>query len=139
LPAPSIIRAQLPEVAHKTVELTAREGRTSVFRVAKVLHVPLPHTTCTAGAHVRNQGFSLFYVTWKGKRFSMRTNQDTELKSVISFLRELADAGTLEPGQKEAITKEIHKLRRAIRSHDPAKIRAAVANVARIFLCMHGR
>ena len=69
----------------------------------------------------------------------MRSNQDKELRSVISLLRELADMGTLEQGQKETITKEINNLRRAVRSHDPAKIRAAVGRVARIFLHVNGR
>jgi hypothetical protein len=69
----------------------------------------------------------------------VKSNQDKELKSVISFLRELAEMGTLEQGQKEAMTKEINNLRKAVRSHDPAKIRAAVGRVARIFLRVNGR
>jgi hypothetical protein len=69
----------------------------------------------------------------------MKSNYDKELKSVISLLCEMANMGTLEQGQKEAVTNEINGLRRATRSHDPAKIRAAVGRVARLFLRAHGR
>ncbi len=69
----------------------------------------------------------------------MQSHHDKELKAVISFLQELADLGTLEQGQKESITKEINNLRKAGRSHDPEKLRAAVGRVARIFLRMNGR
>jgi len=69
----------------------------------------------------------------------MRSNQDKVLKSVITLLRELADSGTLELGQRETITKEINNLRRAVRAHDPIKIRVAVGRVATIFLRLNGR
>ena len=69
----------------------------------------------------------------------MKSNFDRELKSVISLLCEMANLGTLEQGQREAIEKEIHSLRRANRTNDPAKIRVAVSRVARIFLRAHGR
>jgi hypothetical protein len=69
----------------------------------------------------------------------MRNHHDKELKSVISFLLELADKGTLELGQKEALTKAINNLRRANRSDQPAKIRAAVDRVVRVFLRVNGR
>ena len=69
----------------------------------------------------------------------MKRNFDKELKSVISFLHELANMGTLEQGQKESVTKEINNLRRAVRRHEPAKIQEAVGRVARIFLSVNGR
>lgn len=69
----------------------------------------------------------------------MKSHHDKELKSVISYLKELADSGTLEQGQKEAISEAIKNLRRASRTRDPDKILAAVSHVARIFLRVSGR
>lgn len=64
----------------------------------------------------------------------MQSHHDKELKAVISFLQELVDLGTLGQGQKESITKEINNLRRAARSHDLAKVQAAIGRVAKTFL-----
>jgi hypothetical protein len=64
---------------------------------------------------------------------------DRELKAVISILNEMANSGTLEYGQKEAISKSINALRRAARKRDPNEIRAAIALVARIFIRTQGQ
>jgi len=69
----------------------------------------------------------------------LKSHHDKELRSVISFLLELAEQGTLELGQKEALTKAINNLRRTVRGHDLAKIRKAIGQIARIFLRVKGR
>jgi len=69
----------------------------------------------------------------------MRNHHDKELKAVISLLLELTDKGALERGHEEALAKAINDLRRANRSHDPAKMRAAVGRVAQIFLSVNDR
>jgi len=64
---------------------------------------------------------------------------DRHLKAVIELLRSLTVNGTMELGQKEAIEQGIFKLRRAYRSKNPANLRKAIDQVARIFLRTHGR
>lgn len=64
---------------------------------------------------------------------------DENLKAIIDFLQQLVARGTLEQGQAEALKKSISDLRRARRSHDPARIWAAVDRVARTILRTQGR
>jgi hypothetical protein len=68
----------------------------------------------------------------------VRTDVDKKLKAVTSFLQGVLARGDLETGQRKTILRAIQKLRKAARSNDPAKMRAAVANVASIFLAMYG-
>jgi hypothetical protein len=71
-----------------------------------------------------------------GGDFTMNT---VNIKRAIALLREMADLETLEQRQRNAILNTISGLRRARRSHDPAKILQAVNSVCKIFLPMHDR
>lgn len=61
------------------------------------------------------------------------------LKAVIVLLRTLANNGTMELGQKEAIEQSIIELMRAYSNPNPAELRKAIDKVARIFVRTHGR
>jgi len=64
---------------------------------------------------------------------------DESLKAIVSLLRERMAEGTLEPGQTQVLAGCISDLCRARRSHDPARIWAAVDRVARAFLRLNGK
>jgi hypothetical protein len=59
---------------------------------------------------------------------------DESLKAIIAYLRARMDKGAKEPGQTQVLARCITDLCRVRRSHDPAKIWAAVDRVARAFL-----
>ena len=63
---------------------------------------------------------------------------DKDLKAVASFLRKLSAKGTLEQGQEQAANRALMNLRRALRTNDAAKIRAAIGRFAALFLRHHG-
>lgn len=63
---------------------------------------------------------------------------DKNLKAVASLLQKLAAKGTLEQGQEQAANKALMNLRRALRTNDAAKIRAAIGRFASLFLRNYG-
>ena len=64
----------------------------------------------------------------------MKAKTDKDLKSVISLLREMTDHETMKPELKEAISKQVKVLRRALRTRDPVKTKEAVGQLSRLFL-----
>lgn len=93
----------------------------------------LPQAIRTAGHTCDERNFAS-PITWKGPA----NMADKNLKAVASFLRKLAAKGTLEQGQEQAATKALMNLRRALRTNDAAKIRAATGRFAALFLRHYG-
>jgi TorA maturation chaperone TorD len=59
---------------------------------------------------------------------------EENVKAIIRLLQTMMTRGTLEQGQAEALRRCLRELCRARRAHDPARLWAAVDQVARVFL-----
>lgn len=64
----------------------------------------------------------------------MKMPTNRTLGDVLEILQSLTSTGAMEPGQIEALTKAVKKLRRAVQIADEKAVREAIDQIGKLFL-----